>query len=666
MTSHRGPTHPPVGRPHRPRRRPPSSPPRSRTALLLLAAISAGALATGPAASARTVDVDHDGLGARSEARHGTSPRRADTDRDGLRDGYEVRRSRTNPRRRDSDRDRLRDGYEVKRSHTNPRRADTDGETLGDGFEVRDSRTNPLRADSDGDGLDDARELRVTNTDPRRTDSDGDRLGDLLELLFGFDPRNPASPQIPPLQGPPPPPPPAADTTAPQTTITAGPSGTVSSDSAAISFSSSEPGSTFECRLDAGAWSGCASPKALAGLGAGAHDFEVRARDAANNLDATPAVLSWIVDAGPPPPPPPADCTVDATPATFSAVFDSAGAGAVICLAGGSYGVFRGALKSGTVTIKPQGGATPSMELSFNPASNLVLDGLRITEAYMADSRTKDITIRNGTFDRAQLVFRGGSGALANANILLDRNVHSNFDVCGGCFDGRISIAERTAAPTGITIQNSLFFGGSSDGILNGGNGVRILNNEFRDMTQGDGDVAHTDPIQLYGSKGTLVKGNWFHDVPLGVMCADGCEGETIEDNVFAGGGSPYAVTLLSDNGSVIRHNTFLDHGLCDYGQRCGVLYLGNKSSDPASRNTVVKDNILSRICVCDGTVSGLAQESHNLFTLTAGSGPSDLFGSPLYTGGVNPATLAGFKLVPGSLGKGSASDGADRGARIP
>lgn len=46
----------------------------------------------------------------------------------------------------------------------------------------------------------------------------------------------------------------------------------------------------------------------------------------------------------------------DATPSTFASVFSSAAAGDTIRLASGSYGNFRGALKSGTVTITAQPG----------------------------------------------------------------------------------------------------------------------------------------------------------------------------------------------------------------------------------------------------------------------------------------------------------------------
>ena len=85
------------------------------------------------------------------------------------------------------------------------------------------------------------------------------------------------------------------DTTAPETTIDSGPSGTVDTGAATFTFSSSETGSTFACRLDAGTWAACTSPRSLTGLGNGSHTFEVRATDAANNTDATPAERSWTV-----------------------------------------------------------------------------------------------------------------------------------------------------------------------------------------------------------------------------------------------------------------------------------------------------------------------------------------------------------------------------------
>jgi hypothetical protein len=85
------------------------------------------------------------------------------------------------------------------------------------------------------------------------------------------------------------------DTTPPDTTITAGPSGTVSTNAASFSFAASEAGAGFECRLDAGSWGTCSPPHALSGLADGAHTFAVRARDAAGNVDQSPDVRTWTV-----------------------------------------------------------------------------------------------------------------------------------------------------------------------------------------------------------------------------------------------------------------------------------------------------------------------------------------------------------------------------------
>ena len=99
--------------------------------------------------------------------------------------------------------------------------------------------------------------------------------------------------------------PPPADTAPPETSITSGPveGGTSSSTSSRFAFSS-EAGATFECRLEGASFTPCSSPKDYTGLADGPHAFEVRARDAAGNLDPTPARRTWVVDAEPSEPSP--------------------------------------------------------------------------------------------------------------------------------------------------------------------------------------------------------------------------------------------------------------------------------------------------------------------------------------------------------------------------
>lgn len=101
----------------------------------------------------------------------------------------------------------------------------------------------------------------------------------------------------------------ATDTTPPETTITTGPAdgSTVASLPIAFTFSASEPGSTFTCRVDGGVFQPCSSPYQLDALPQGTHTFDVRATDPEGNTDPTPAGRSFnfTPTAAPPPPPPP-------------------------------------------------------------------------------------------------------------------------------------------------------------------------------------------------------------------------------------------------------------------------------------------------------------------------------------------------------------------------
>jgi hypothetical protein len=90
----------------------------------------------------------------------------------------------------------------------------------------------------------------------------------------------------------------AADTTPPDTSIgDSSTTGTVSTSTAMFEFSSTEAGSSFECRVDGGVYLQCSSPHTLLGVEDGTHTFEVRAVDSASNVDPTPASRTWTVNA---------------------------------------------------------------------------------------------------------------------------------------------------------------------------------------------------------------------------------------------------------------------------------------------------------------------------------------------------------------------------------
>src|SRR6267142_366816 len=85
------------------------------------------------------------------------------------------------------------------------------------------------------------------------------------------------------------------DLTPPVATITASPASPTSQTTASFSFVSSQAGSTFSCKLDAGASGACTSPQSYSGLAAGSHTFAVTAVDPAGNA-STPASYTWTID----------------------------------------------------------------------------------------------------------------------------------------------------------------------------------------------------------------------------------------------------------------------------------------------------------------------------------------------------------------------------------
>jgi len=122
-----------------------------------------------------------------------------------------------------------------------------------------------LEPDADGDGFGDETQDNCPNlANPDQADGDGDGTGN------------------------------ACDTSPPETTITKQPKDKTKKKTATFEFSSNEAASTFECSLDGKPFAPCTSPDTLK-VKKGKHSFEVRARDAAGNLDASPAADTWKV-----------------------------------------------------------------------------------------------------------------------------------------------------------------------------------------------------------------------------------------------------------------------------------------------------------------------------------------------------------------------------------
>jgi len=121
----------------------------------------------------------------------------------------------------------------------------------------------------------------------------------------------------------------SVDTTGPAApNVSGAPTGITSDSSLNVSFSG-EPGGSFECQLDPGAWTACTSPFTETGLADGPHVLKVRQIDALGNT-GTARTVSWTVDTTAPASAPsmgsgPADgsSTSDTTP-----TFDFSGAGA--------------------------------------------------------------------------------------------------------------------------------------------------------------------------------------------------------------------------------------------------------------------------------------------------------------------------------------------------
>lgn len=243
----------------------------------------------------------------------------------------------------------------------------------------------------------------------------------------------------------------AADTTAPDTTITSKPANP-SGPNVSFGFSSNESNVVFKCNLDGAGFSTCTSPQSYSGLSDGAHRFVVKARDAAGNVDSSPASYDWTVGSAPPPPPPPpagnvgvgtgsaADCTKVVSPGSQTLANAASGTGGgTICLRQGVYGGLG-------VTNKISGSGTSSKRLVVKsyPGERAEFRG------QMTMSNASYLTVRDMYFNNRYQLYSGGGGVTNGGNpdmtptVLMGGNhiLFTNNEIDGG--NGDASAASGT------------------------------------------------------------------------------------------------------------------------------------------------------------------------------------------------------------------------------
>jgi hypothetical protein len=254
---------------------------------------------------------------------------------------------------------------------------------------------------------------------------------------------------------------------------------------------------------------------------------------------------------------------------------------------------------------------------------------------------------------------------------------HDRFDnIQNGIDEARIHLygQDGNTTPSGFTISNSHFggtglnggTGGCSDGI--GGvaqvSGVTIgPGNEFERMPQNTAagpcaniNGAHVDPIQSYVfGPGLTVTGNFFHDNGDGSGGLGFFSGSdyplVVTENVFVCGcGYTGQAALFGTDSAVFAHNTMVAGG--NLWLRVGNL--GNPST-----NTQIRDNVWrTGSVVADAPATYTATNNLN----AAVSGTGNITAAPVFVGGANPTSYAGYRLASSSPGYHAGSDGQSMG----
>jgi hypothetical protein len=377
-------------------------------------------------------------------------------------------------------------------------------------------------------------------------------------------------------------PPPPADDTPPQTSIVRGPAVSTTATTAAFSLSSSEAGSTFDCKLDGEEWESCAPTPTYSELEAGEHEFAARAVDANGNIDPTPAVRGWTIEEPlPPPPSESASCTTVVTSVSSArSAVTSAAPGSTVCLANGSYGeVTLNASKAAPgVTLRAQNPAGATIEGASLSGSHLTLAGFVSTSSVVIQPGASSITVEHNR------ITGGGEGV----------------DACP---------TEKTYCSEMRIIGNQLIGPFGEDAIhANRYHGLLVEGNEITGVRE---NGAHSDCLQtVWRGDHLTFRKNYLHD--------NRCQGFFVKDQTLSTPeipGGPVEGINVEDN-LFVRNKEPCGAPLTSCGQPMYFQLVGPYTGLVMKRNTIWGDGVDSIAAFREGTGSDSLIEDNVIYRM--------------------------------------------------
>jgi hypothetical protein len=229
------------------------------------------------------------------------------------------------------------------------------------------------------------------------------------------------------------------------------------------------------------------------------------------------------------------------------------------------------------------------------PASDLASRRYTITQTLSV--RKPGLTIATNPGDPAKAAIVAGAkinGPQSVIAVYASGVTIANLEIQGGAYYG-IKLDDANGAQTGQKILGNYIHHTGRDGIkAQRADGVLIENNEIGPT--GVRDASNAEGIDMIGSKGAIIRGNYIHDITTnGLYVKGGTANAIVEKNLVVNTG--YAGILLGSETDV----EFIRNYQGNYGDSDGSNPLGHEALNSVARNNIVVNAAMAGL----GTIAG-------------------------------------------------------------